>query len=312
VRRPESVRRTSTVDITVDDTGSRLSLHGAARDLLTDTDGRSVVAGTARTSTSVDVASGTVAGLSVTPDQGGRTDALVGLPAGSGFRGAVRRELPDVVADGSLVGLLLDEVPVATVIASSLLRRRPRTSSRALRPPPFDVCAGWARGGLLATTTLATGSPPQSVGPAAAALVEPSDPYAWHPVDPLPAWSMRRARRLDLRFPAARGDFEIRAFFRDTRVADDGVERGVHEYRISVTVDRAATITSIEANPRVLPAPECPAAAASAQRLVGLSLGHLREHVATAFTGTSTCTHLNDALRALGDLNAFLTHLTDY
>jgi hypothetical protein len=63
---------------------------------------------------------------------------------------------------------------------------------------------------------------------AVAALAEPSDPYAWHPVDPLPAWSMRRARRLDLRFPPARGDFEIRAFFRDTRVADDGVERCGH------------------------------------------------------------------------------------
>ena len=73
------------------------------------------------------------------------------------------------------------------------------------------------------------------------------------------------------------------------------------------TVDRAATVTRIDTNPRVLPAPECPAAAASAQRLVGCSLGQLREHVASSFTGTSTCTHLNDALRALGDLDAFLT-----
>jgi hypothetical protein len=37
-----------------------------------------------------------------------------------------------------------------------------------------------------------------------------------------------------------------------------------------------------------------------------MRLGDLRAHVAASFTGTSTCTHLNDALRALGDLEALI------
>jgi hypothetical protein len=71
-------------------------------------------------------------------------------------------------------------------------------------------------------------------------------------------------------------------------------------------VDGGGTIIAIEATPHILPAPECPAAAMSAQRLVGLPLARLRAHVATTFFGTSTCTHLNDALRALGDLEKLL------
>ncbi len=59
---------------------------------------------------------------------------------------------------------------------------------------------------------------------------------------------------------------------------------------------------NIDANAHVLPGPECVNAAASAARVVGVPLTELRSHVRTDFTGTSTCTHLNDALRGLGDV----------
>jgi hypothetical protein len=329
-RRPCTIRRTSTVDITCDDAGSQLVLDGSARDLATTRDMRSRVLATARTRIIVDVASGTVTSIDEEPGQGGRTARLVGLPSGSGFRRALSRELPDVTNDGSLLGLLLDEVPVAVVIAGSLLRRRAgekavRTAgssvvrpaprpvahgvARPLRPnPPVDVCAGWARGGLLARAVEETGRPPLSEGPEVSPLASPGDPDAWHPLSPMPAWSMRRARRIDVSFPASPGEpYEIDSLFRDSRVTDDdGSERGVHEYAIRATVDAAGTISAIEAIPRVLPAPECPAAAMSSHRLVGMPLAELRAHVSAAFTGTSTCTHLNDALRALGDLDVLI------
>jgi hypothetical protein len=330
-RRPCSIRRTSTVDITCDDAGAELVLHGSARDLETDVAGRSRVLATARTRITVDVASGTVTSIDADPRQASRTARLVGLPSGSGFRRSLRGALPEVTSNGSLLGLLLDEVPVAVVIAGSLLRRRAGEKSvraagssvvasaerpvangtgRPLRPsPPVDICAGWARGGLLARTVEETGRPPLSEGPPVPTLASSSDPDAWHPLSPMSAWSMRRARRIDVSLPGNMGEpYEIDSLLRDSRVTDeDGAERGVHEYAIRATVDCAGTISAIEATPRVLPAPECPAAAMSAHRLVGMPLAELRAHVASTFTGTSTCSHLNDALRALGDVGALVS-----
>ena len=57
-----------------------------------------------------------------------------------------------------------------------------------------------------------------------------------------------------------------------------------------------------EATPRVLPWFECPEAAASAGRLAGRSLDSLRAGVRAEFLGATTCTHLNDMLRALADV----------
>jgi len=54
----------------------------------------------------------------------------------------------------------------------------------------------------------------------------------------------------------------------------------------------------------VLPWQECPAAAASAQRLVGIDLAEVVARVRADFVGPSTCTHLNSTLRALADLQA--------
>jgi len=329
-RLPRTIRRTSTVDITCNEAGTELFLDGSARDLATAGDLQARVLATARIRVTVDVATGMVTAIDEGPAHGGRTATLVGQPSGSGFRRAARRELPGVMSGGSLLGLLLDEVPVAVVIAGGLLRRRagetpvrasgssvirpaPRPTSesaaRLLRPgPPVDVCAGWARGGLLARTVEETGGPPLSEGPEVPALVSASDPLAWHPLSAMTRWSMRRARRIDVSFGRSPGQlYEVDSLFRDSRVADgDGSERGVHEYAIGATVDRTGTVIAIEATPRVLPAPECPAAAASAQRVVGMRLAQLRAHVAASFTGTSTCTHLNDALRALGDLDVLI------
>ena len=61
----------------------------------------------------------------------------------------------------------------------------------------------------------------------------------------------------------------------------------------------------------MLPWMECPGAVASAERLSGMPIAELRTRVRREFTGTSTCTHLNDTLRSLGDLEVLVGQLSD-
>ena len=84
----------------------------------------------------------------------------------------------------------------------------------------------------------------------------------------------------------------------------------LHEYRLAVTVDPGTLVVgSSTAIARVLPWPECPGALASADRIVGKAVTVLRPLVATRFTGTSTCTHLNDSLRSLAGVQALVAAL---
>ena len=77
------------------------------------------------------------------------------------------------------------------------------------------------------------------------------------------------------------------------------------------TVDTdAGRIVDIEAVADVLPWVECPNAVASAGRLRDQPLAGLRPWVRQTFTGTTTCTHLNDTLRTLGDLPRLAATLT--
>jgi hypothetical protein len=112
---------------------------------------------------------------------------------------------------------------------------------------------------------------------------------------------VRRRRRIDV--GSADGALHVDAMFRDSHFDDDGNESAVHEYALAATIDAATLeITSAAATPHVLPYIECPSAAASTGRLVGLRLDELRDRVRSEFVGTSTCTHLNDLLRSLEDV----------
>jgi hypothetical protein len=65
-------------------------------------------------------------------------------------------------------------------------------------------------------------------------------------------------------------------------------------------------VLSASADVRVLPWQECPGAIGSASRIAGMTLAQMRERIRGEFVGTSTCTHLNDTLRAIADLDALL------
>jgi hypothetical protein len=228
---------------------------------------------------------------------------LVGLRAASGLRAEIERAAPGEVAASTLLALLLDDVPVTVLVSGHVLSAagalHPRAGRRSANP---DLCAGWQRGGTIMIGVAELGRTPVAVGPTAPCLDRPDDPLAWHTSEPMPVHTMRRRRRLDL----VDGDpVRVDALFRDSAVAEDGVERVIHEYAVTATLEREILrLHDVHADARVLPWVECPQAAASSHRLDGRTVHDLRTWVRQQLVGTSTCTHLNDVLRSLADLTA--------
>ena len=326
-RVPGSVRRTTSVDmLRPDGIDGELVLVGVGRDLLTAPDGTPRVLDTGACTATIDYADAQrVREIRSTPEIDG-LDALVGRSASTGFRAAVN----DVVAGQELVGRtvyqLLDDLPVAVLISGYSLQQELASrgtwddieSRRLQRRKPegldliqqADLCAGWRADGTI-IRGMEEGLPPVVTGPDAPTLTSPDDPWAWHdmPGD-LPAHGMRRRRRIDV-VPGPAGEpVVVDAMFRDSHVDDQGAETIVHEYTMVVHVDpRDWHVLTAHATPQVLPWFECPEAAASATRLAGDPLDGLRARVRAEFVGTTTCTHLNDALRALEDVPALVRHL---
>jgi hypothetical protein len=304
-RVPGSIRRTSTIDTRWSPDGS-IEVIGAARDLRRDADAD--VTGAGRLTATVG-SDRRLAALAVEPSVPA-VEALVGRSLGRGYR----RRLANLVAltlDAPL-GLLLDDLPVAALLAEYVpLRQASAAGLGAERSPASaadhmaDVCSGWRSGGTLLTDVAAGRGIPLQDCPPAPSLLVPGDPLAWHDVGPVVPASMRRSRRIDVR-PGA--TIRIDAMFRDSYGDPDGREVVLHEYRVDLAVDPATLeVLTVTAEPRVLPYDECPAAAASVDRLVGLGAGELRTEVGRRLAGIAGCTHLNDLLRSLACLPGLLT-----
>jgi hypothetical protein len=309
-RAPRSLRRTATTDMLRPDglTGG-LALVGRARDLWTDARGNARVLGAAGYEARIgSFLERDVQALRGDPDLPALRE-LLGVRASSGFRAALDRALPDQRDARSLLYLLLDDLPVATLVSGYAVTHGIdfTVPKGAMRQHP-DLCAGWRTGGTLLTGLDESGRVPVATGPDAPPLVRDDDAYAWHELPPLPDTGMRRHRRLDLTLGDA---IEVDAFFRDLHVAPGGVATVLHEYTVAARVDRESlTFARIEATARALPWVECNPAPASASRLLGRPVGDLRAHVRSEFTGVTTCTHLNDTLRSLEDLETLAAVLT--
>jgi Protein of unknown function (DUF2889) len=324
---PGSIRRTTSIDmLRPGGVDGELVLIGMGRDLVTSLDGDTAVVDAGAFEATVDYANAQrVVALASTPAVAG-LDRLVGRSASTGFRAA----LNEVVAGQDLVGRpvyqLLDDLPVATLISGyspqqamaarssgrdAPGRTMPRRAPEGLELiQQADLCAGWKAGGTI-MLGMAAGVPPVVTGPDAPALDRADDPWAWHEVPgALPALGMRRRRRIDVEPAPDDATVLVDAHFRDSHMDDEGAETIVHEYVIGLVLDgRDLRVVDSSATPRVLPWFECPEAAGSAERLVGRPLDGLRASVRAEFLGTSTCTHLNDALRALEDVPALVRHL---
>ena len=167
--------------------------------------------------------------------------------------------------------------------------------------PVVDLCSGWAADATIVRLIERSGAPPMTLGPPAPSLANDDDPMAWHELPATRPHTSRRRRRIDLTVGPV---LVVDAMFRDSYFDADANESAVHEYGLRAEIDpETLLLTALEATPRVLPYIECPAAAASASRLVGFHLDDVRDRVRAELVGTSTCTHLNDLLRSLEDVN---------
>lgn len=308
-RPPNSLRRTSSLDMRWPHGSSELMLIGAARDLYTAmAPGDHAIVGAVGLELAVDTsAAPVVTSITVTP--GGPAtglDGLIGQSPIAGFRKALAAEYGVIAPHGSLARLLLHEVPIASVVAWSALGRHgllaAETEQRNM--PSANVCAGWRQGGHL-NTAMARGYSYYGIDcPVAPSLDLADDPIAWHAMPSLVAGSVRRRRRMDVALPVGASDeVTVDAFFRDTHVDPDGIERALHEYSVRATVSRTAhVITSIGVNAGALPSGDCPAAMLAVNGLVGTKLDDLEARIRATLRGTSSCTHLNDVLLSLADL----------
>lgn len=308
-RSRNSLRRTSSLDMQWPHGATELRLVGRARDLYTGTsagDGR--IVGTAELEMTVDTTdSPVVTSIDTVADRPGiDASGIIGHSPISGFRKALASEFGASIPRGSLIRLLLHEVPIASVVAWSALGRRGQLAAEMERQqtPRRDVCAGWRKDGALDLAVSRGFSLYGIDSPPAPALDSEDDPVAWHTFPPLLVGSMRRRRRMDVTFPSGPSDeVTVDAFFRDAHVNPGRIEQALHEYSVQATVsvtDRV--ITSIKVAAGALPSGDCPAALLAVSSLVGSAVDNLEEQTRTTLRGTAGCTHLNDVLLSFADL----------
>lgn len=233
-------------------------------------------------------------------------DALLGCRVGAGFRAKMTQLLPEEVRRATLLHLLLDDWVGAALVSGYAAQHASIVDGVEAKMPlgvadrMAGICAGFAPDASLIAYTRRHDVIPTGRGPVAPGL------HGLHDVDPLRERGMRRFRRLDV-WPVSAESVGFDAHFRDSHMDDELVETIVHEYTVVGTVDASTrTITAVDAEVRVLPWRECPAAIGSAPRIQGMALTELRDRIRGEFVGTSTCTHLNDTLRALADLDALI------
>ncbi|MGE0387530.1 MAG: DUF2889 domain-containing protein [Gammaproteobacteria bacterium] len=308
-RRPRSIRRTVSVDMQrPDGLDGIVVLQGLGRDLYTAADATVTELEAARFEMTLEINGRIRAAASGARALG----ELVGESSWTGFRGLLLRKGAADCQPGTLLYQLLDDVPVAAMITGYMDARAGRRSVRraATAPDWINVCAGWIEGGA-SHRRIAGGEAGFIIaGPVATPLADGSDAYAWHAQPRLPDGAMRRRRRIDLRRSGTA--IVVDSILRDVFIEPGDVETLVHEYAIETLVDaQTLRVTASSARHGSLPTVDCPAGTASAARLAGLDCTDLREAVRRGFRGPTTCTHLNDSLRALADIAVLARRLDD-
>jgi hypothetical protein len=243
-------------------------------------------------------------------------NALRGSSALSGFRRRLA-EQTDRTPGALLTHRLLDDLPILLRVAGQArLVEHPALIRLTPNPPPLaagtqvpgaDQCEGWRSDGTLVARIIDSG------GALTMGLGEPTSPTSeiWPESEPLPAMATRRRRRVVLRREssasgeAAAAPTVATVYFRDSYADPDGVERGLHSYRVQVEIDDRGVIGAIDAQGLILPWPECWAAASNATVLRGASVTDIETRSKQDLVGRGTCTHLTDTLRSLRHVAAF-------
>lgn len=313
VRRGSSVRRTSTLDGTwPDGWGAQLRLDGRARDAVTHSSaGAPVVVGEATASIGIG-GNRTIEDIRADPDSAG-LQQLVGCRGGGYLRAALAEFLPHELDGGTPLYLLLDDISGGSLVAGFAWTQWTDTWGRAgdTRPPRPNmegVCIGFAPGSS-ALTEQRSDVMTHRVQ-IVRKLVNDDDRFGWHELTELPPVSFRRARRIDAWRDPVDGTIMIDSGFQDSAGHPEHGRIAVHEYGLRATADPdTLTITTVDADPRILPFLSCPNAVDTAAAVVGTPLRDLRSTVLERLSKTSGCTHLNDALRALAEVPLLLGQL---
>ena len=292
---PDTIRRVSVIDSRWD-SDDLVTFTGRALDTLTDEHG------VARTVATTDLFADCNVERIVTVVRVNGTEhpELTGSHIMKGFRPKLRAS---EIAEGTLAYMLLDDLPLAGLVAHYGLDRRLQREGTPYSSddpenytPQFDYCAGWAAtGSLVESLRSGNGIIYNDLPPTPDRDLDAAAGLAHLPVD-----SMRRRRRLDVHRV---GDtLVVDAWFRDSYVDADDVEGSLHEYSVRAVVAADGTLRELEPTPHSLPYTECPSAAAKAQRLVGEPVTTLRTHIPSVLRGVDHCTHLSDTMRGLADV----------
>jgi Protein of unknown function (DUF2889) len=316
LRPPGSARRTSSIDVTwPDGRWHDMTLVGRARDVVTPRSGGSPIVIAEDGFHARLKSDRTILAITTEPERP-TADALVGARGGGHLRKAIDEAMPEERRAASPLHLILDDISGASLVAGwawsqwiddwlgEMSKRMDEGQlARALRNME-GICTGFAPGSSALALGPTRGS---SNGAPAPDLRNQDDPDGWHRFPVEDGVNMRRARRIDVTLGDA---VTIDAAFQDSASRPDGGRMVLHEYRLAATADPTSLlITSITAEPRVLPFRECPSATRNLTRLLGAPLVELRDRVLEELRGTAGCTHLNDALRALSAVPSLLEHL---
>ena len=313
MRWPGSLRRTSSIDVTwPEGRGGPMHLAGRARDLLAAHSGgesRSIAQDAFEASLKPDR---TVIAITASPDRP-RLKEMAGERAGGHLRKVIDILMPGERQAGTPLHLILDDISGTSLIAPwAWSRWDPGWHAEILRLKNDPATAGLIDRENICTglRTGSSGHNSFAEGAATGDLNNPQDPDGWHEFPQADGVSLRRARRIDVRLEE--GLIRIDSAFQDSATTPEGGRSALHEYRLRAAADPATLeLVMVEAEPRVLPFAECPAAAANASLLLGTKLPMLRQAVLEKLRGAAGCTHLNDALRALADVPVLLDHLRE-
>jgi len=303
LRRPNSVRRTMSIDVRWPD-GPTAAGHflGTARDIFTPAAGGDpIVLGEAEAR--VVAADRQIVSISSTPTPPHLQD-LVGVRAGGHLRNALALAVPEEKAAGTPLYLVLDDMAGSTLVAKWAFSRwtedwMERMQPANPRPQMEGVCIGFRPG---ASSLGADGRPlPSQNTSRVVPLRNPADPLGWHDLPDYDGVNFRRARRIDVWRDG--GELAVEALFQDSASAPDGGNRfSIHEYLLEARIGADGLIRSLVATPGTLPYSTCRAAPTNNEVLIGTPARELRDLVLEKLKFTGGCTHLNDTLRSLAEV----------
>lgn len=310
-RRPGSLRRTSSLQSLWEAEMERsYTIAGRSRDLATDAEGRAVPVGAAQLDVSMGL-DGRLISLH-SPDRPG-LEAFAGLRPGGELRQALARDMPGEGGDETLLHRLLDDLAGAVFMAMAAWYRWPggieglagRTgASSPVERTVTGVCLSYVPGSP-AMTDDGLGIDENADHPLGPVPFSQVDAEGFHAIVPHDGPNQWRLRRTDVWLEGK--DLVVDAWFQDSSiVAEDPARRVIfHEYGVIARLDAASLrLADIVVTPHVLPYVTCHAAPATARALLGYPVGELPQAVLALLRKTAGCTHLNDMLRSLRDVEA--------